>query len=187
MTREELRGIIEGISDEQLKKILDINSSDIGKAKNGADALKTALDEANARSKQMEAEIEQFKAGQCEADEMRGKIEELQKVIDQKIRAEEQQRSESALSTRFGLAAEGMDFVNDFTRRGVFEQFKNAVLDENNAGKSDREIYETLTAGKENIFVPQGGIPSAVGSTRGFGGSINDGDVREIMGLPNKN
>ena len=26
MTRDEIRGIIEGISDEQLKKILDINS-----------------------------------------------------------------------------------------------------------------------------------------------------------------
>ncbi len=33
MTREDLRGIIEGITDEQLKKVLDINSSDIRKVK----------------------------------------------------------------------------------------------------------------------------------------------------------
>ncbi|MBR5155167.1 MAG: hypothetical protein IKW62_01620 [Clostridia bacterium] len=187
MTRDELKGIIEGISDEQLKRILDINSSDIGKAKNGAEALKKALDEATARSKQMEAEIEQLKIGQREADEMREKIGELQKVIDQKNEAEERTKSENALNTRFGLVTEGMDFVNDFTRKGVFEQFKNAVLDENNMGKSDGEIYEALTLGRENLFVPQGGIPSVVGSTMGFDGNITEGDVREIMGLPTKN
>ncbi len=187
MTREELRGIVEGISDEQLKKILDINSFDIGKAKNGAEALKAALEEAMLSLKQREAEVEQLKIGQCEADEMREKINELQKVIDQKNEAEERAKSENALNTRFGLAAEGMDFVNDFTRRGVFEQFKDAVLDEKNAGKSDSEIYEALTTGRENLFVPQGGIPAAVSLTNGFGGNITDGDVREIMGLPDKN
>ncbi len=183
MTRDDLRGIVEGITDEQLKKILDINSLDIGKAKNGAEVIKTALDEAEARSKQMEEEINQLKIGQCEADEMREKIGELQKVIDQKNEAEEKAKSENTLNMRFGLAFEGMDFVNDFTRKGVFEQFKNAVLDESNAGKSDSEIGQALTFGKENLFAPQGGIPSAVSSTKGFGGGITDGDVREIMGL----
>ena len=33
MTREDLKRIIEGITDEQLKSILDINTTDIGKAK----------------------------------------------------------------------------------------------------------------------------------------------------------
>ena len=37
MTRDDLRGIIEGITDEQLKQILDIHSADIGKAKSGAE------------------------------------------------------------------------------------------------------------------------------------------------------
>ena len=33
MTRDQLRQIIEGITDEQIKSILDINSADIGNAK----------------------------------------------------------------------------------------------------------------------------------------------------------
>lgn len=33
MTRDQVRNIISGITDEQLQQILDINSADIGKAK----------------------------------------------------------------------------------------------------------------------------------------------------------
>ncbi len=44
MTREELKKIVEGVTDEQLDKILGINGADINKAKNGVDALKTELE-----------------------------------------------------------------------------------------------------------------------------------------------
>ena len=44
MTRDELKKIVEGITDEQLDKILGINGADINKAKNGVDALKTELE-----------------------------------------------------------------------------------------------------------------------------------------------
>lgn len=37
MTREEIKKIVEGITDEQLKQILDINSADIGKARRQGD------------------------------------------------------------------------------------------------------------------------------------------------------
>ena len=84
---------------------------------------------------------------------------------------------------RFGLAAEGAAFINDFTRAGVLEKFKSALLDENNVGKADSEIFGQITTGMENIFVPQTEVPTVVASTTGFGETLTDGEVRQIMGL----
>ena len=187
MTRDELRGIVDGISDEQLKKILDINSSDIGKAKSGVEELKAQLETANSCTAEMEEEISRLKSSQCEADEMKVKIEELQKVIDEKNEAEREKNARAEINRRFEAAVNGATFVNDFTRNGMLEQFKAAVCDEKNIGKSDDEIYGELILGKDNIFVPEGGIPSVVASTMGFGGQLTDTDVREIMGLPHLN
>ena len=41
MTRDELKKIIEGITDEQIKLILDINSTNTGKAKGDYDTIKS--------------------------------------------------------------------------------------------------------------------------------------------------
>lgn len=184
MTRDEIRGIVEGISDEQLKKILDINSQDIGKAKAAASVLEEKLKEASANAAKMEEEISALRLSQGEADEMKIKIEELQKVIDLSAEKEAQRKSEEGLMRRFEAAAGNAEFLNEFTRAGVLEEFKAAILAEENAGRADGEIYGELVSGRDNIFAPQGGVPSVVASTMGFGGSITDSDVREIMGLP---
>ena len=46
MTQNDVKNIFEGATAEQIKAVLDINSADIGKAKQGAEALQTELDEA---------------------------------------------------------------------------------------------------------------------------------------------
>ena len=185
MTRDELRGIVEGISDEQLKRILDINSSDIGKVKKETEALEKQLGERAERMNEMESRIAEFEKNQHEADEIRKRADELQKVVDERNEADRQEALKQEFCRRFDAASEGAVFVNDFTRAGIFEQFKTAVGDEKNIGKADSKVYEQLIEGKDNIFAPQGGVPSVVASTMGFGGSLSDGDVREIMGLAN--
>ncbi len=183
MTRDEIRGIVEGISDEQLKKILDINSADIGKAKRGFEDLKAQLDEAHTKSARMEEELSRLGEMQCEADKVREKMEELQTIIDEKNRAEKEMMQESALNQRFCEASRNMEFINEFTRKGILSRFKDAVLDEGNAGRDDGEIFDSLVEGQANLFAPRDGIPAVVAPTMGFGGSITDADVREIMGL----
>ncbi len=183
MTREDLRGIVEGITDEQLKKILDIHSADIGKAKTDRDALAQQLSALQGHSEEMENELNQLRQGQCEAESMKTKIEELQKVIDQKNKAEANREAESILSQRFELVSGGKDFVNELTRKGLFEEFKAAVADRENLGKSDTDLYQNLISERENLFAPEGGIPTILGSAMGFGSDLSQGDVREIMGL----
>ncbi len=183
MTRDDLRGIVEGITDEQLKKILDIHSADIGRVKNGHEALQQELEAARVRSAEMEEKISRLEMSQCEADEMKVKIEELQKVIDQTNQAAEQRLAEEDLNRRFELVSEDKVFVNELTRKGILAEFATAVRDEGNAGKTDAQVYAEVISSRENLYAPQGGIPSILGSSMGFGGDLTDGDVREIMGL----
>lgn len=183
MTREELRGIVEGISDEQLKKILDINSSDVGKVRKGAEDLKKELESANTNVENLTSEISVLKEAQCEAEEMKNKIEELQKIIDDRQTADEKAAHDAELQSRFENASNGMEFLNEFTRKGVFAQFTEALEMEENRAKSDAEIFQALTQNVGNLFVSDNGIPTVLASTTGFGADLSMGDVREIMGL----
>ena len=57
MTREELKKIVEGITDEQLKSILDINTADIGKAKKDYDTIKSENETLKTDKKSMNEKI----------------------------------------------------------------------------------------------------------------------------------
>ena len=183
MTRDELRGIIEGISDEQLKKILDINSQDIKKAKANLEDLKAKLEEIGSESAKKAEEIVLLKENQREADEIRVKMEELQRAVDMRDKADKEALLNQELAKRFDEVTKNAAFVNDFTRKGVFEQFKMAAMEQGNTGKADSEIFGQLTSGIENLFVPQSDAPKAVASAKGFGSALSDGEIREIMGI----
>ena len=179
MTRDDLRGIVEGITDQQLKSILDIHSSDIGKAKSGAEELKTQLGAANSRIAELETSL-------GEAENLRTRINELQKSIDERDAENAAKEKDRVLKERFNSAAENVSFINELTGKGIFSEFISALEDSGSAGKSDREIFKALTEGRDNLFMPEGGFPTVVSSTS-FGGDFTDGDVREIMGLPVNN
>ncbi len=183
MTREEIRGIVNGITDEQLKSILDINSSDIGKAKAVSEETKKELEEANKRISEMEADMDLLKNSQDEAEKMKNRVEELQKIIDERAAADEKAEKKAILEKRFSEASNGAEFLNDYTRQGVFALFEDALGKEENMGKADNEIFGELVQGSQNLFAEKQNVPSVVASTSGFGGSLSTGDVREIMGL----
>ncbi len=184
MTRDDLRGIIEGITDEQLKKILDIHSADIGKAKGDVESIKTELENANKKIGEYETEIGNLKESLGDAKELQKKFDDLQADIDARKKADEAAAAENALKARFDTACGESKFLNDFTRAGLYSEFKTALSDEANAGKSDKDIYEAITNGKENIFMPEDGLPGVAAGSSGGGTAATDAEVREIMGLP---
>lgn len=184
MTRDDLRGIIEGISEEQLKKILDINSLDIGKAKRGAEEMKTELEGKDLKIAEMERELDTLRTSQYEAEEIKKQAEELQKIIDDR-RIQDIEAAKAADSERrFEAVVGDAKFLNGYTRKGVFESFCKALQTEENQGKADSEIFGEITANTENLFETPADTPTVVASTMGFGGELSRGDIREIMGLP---
>lgn len=178
MTRDDLRKIIDGITDEQINQILDANSSDIGRAKKKLEDNITALtDELTAVSGKLKSydgvDIPALKA-QLENYEQQEKLRKEQ---------EEQQAKEQLLRERFDKLNGDRQYVNEFTKTGVYDLFKDAISSADNQGKSDAEIYSALVENKDGIFTnpnaPQP-IPPAGGSP------VDDmSAMRAAMGLKN--
>ena len=152
MTREQLKNIIEGITDEQLKSILDINTADIGKAKEPIAGLQEQLTAANNTISELEKN--------------KGDVEKLQAEIDtykqekaDREKAEAEAAENAALMTRFEKLHGERTYTNDFTKNGVFAEFKEAVGKAENKGKSDADIFGELTKDRDGIFTnPNPGV-----------------------------
>ena len=82
MKREELKAIVEGITDEQLQKILDINNADVEKTKGKMQPEIDGLKQQVAESKKTIATLEANK----------GDTAALQAELDKYKQAEEQRK-----------------------------------------------------------------------------------------------
>lgn len=102
--------------------------------------------------KELEREVNTLKSGLVSADRLQKEIFELQKEIEKRNLEDENRKIESSYLNRFDRISSGAPFVNDITRKGIFEEFKCACSAEENSGKSDKEIYESLTKDRKGIF-----------------------------------
>lgn len=149
MTREQLRGILPEITDEQLSSVLDINTSDIGEAlkkgQKGKEDVEKSLEKANKTIGDLKSQI--------------GDTENLKKTLadyeqrenDRKL-AEEAALKESQLKSRFDAVSQDKQFVNDITRQGIFNEFRTALEDKANEGKGDADILSAVLEGKTDIY-----------------------------------
>lgn len=67
--------------------------------------------------------------------------------------AEEKSKHDDEILTQNIVASFGdKKFVNDFTKQAIVNEVKTALKDENNLGKSAKDIFEELTKDKDGIF-----------------------------------
>ena len=181
MKKEFLKGL--GLEDEVIDKIFAENGKDVNAVKAEVDNLKKDLETANGKITDYEKEIGTLKESIGDTEAMQKKIDDLQASIDERKKADEAAAADADMKNRFDTVCGEAKFLNEFTKNGLFNEFKTALADEANKTKSDKDIYEAITNGKDNIFEPEGGIPGVVSSTGGSS-PVADSDIREIMGLP---
>lgn len=186
MKREDLKNIIPEITDDQIKAILDLRSGEIGKTGKEIDGLKEQL-------KAKDEEIDGFKTKIADLEKASGDNEELQKQLkdlqDQiaaREQADKEAETEKALNGRFDAAIGENKFINDFTRNGIFAEFKAALEAEENKGKSDADVYAALVKDRNGIFENPNPVVT-MGAPGGGNPAISDDNtIRSIMGLPLK-
>ena len=98
MKREDVSKIFAEATAEQIDKILDLNSADIGKAKKGFDDLKAELETANQTITDINKQYDDLKAANASAEDYKTKYDEL--VADNKRKAEEQAARELEVAER---------------------------------------------------------------------------------------
>lgn len=122
----------------------------------------------------------------------KAKLEQLQQQVADYETAEtkrkEQEKAaelDKAMLERFKPLKGAHEFYNDYTEKAVFEGFKAAANDEQNAGKSDADIYAAFIKDKDVYKHPQSvNIPAA--GTQSNPNSDALEKARSVMGLQTK-
>ena len=187
MTQNDVKTIFDGATDAQVKAILDLNSSDIGKAKKECDTLRTELDEAKNKVQSYETEIGGLRDSVDEAEKLKTRVEELQKAIDDRKAADEKAERETAERAEFDkyFADNNREWSNPFIADGYFGKFKEAKKAPENSGKMSADILHELTKDDKTAFK---GVTAEVKlpGVQPFGGIDADAETakaRAVMGL----
>ena len=141
MKREDVSRIFEGATEDQINRLLDINSADIGRARGSAAKLQEDLDAAR-------AECAELKKSVGDADELRRRIAEYEQADADRKEAERKAAERAELEERFGAVSGDRKYIHDMVREGVMADFGKALNDKANRGKSDAEIFDLLTRDK---------------------------------------
>lgn len=186
MTREDLKKIIEGISDEQLKAVLDINSADIGRAKSDYTALKSENDTLRSDKAKLEDKITELSDRSSTAEGYKRELEALKAEIERK-EAEDRERAEDAELTDAITAVFGdRKFTSEYAKKGLIADMKAEILKPENKSKGYEELFECLTRDKTGIF-ENPNKPADMTGMGDFDSNTSEEAMRAIMGLaPNK-
>lgn len=154
MKREDVSKIFAGATPEQIDKILDLNSADIGKAKKGFDDLKTELETAKQTITDINKQYDDLKAANASAEDYKTKYDEL--VADNKRKADEQAARELKAAERAEFdgyfAEQKKEWYNQMTADGYFEKYRAAKVDPANKGKMTADILHELTKDDSTAF-----------------------------------
>lgn len=184
MKREDIAKIFEGATDEQINKILDINSADIGRAKGSATKLQEDLDAANAALTKANDTIKALEANKGDLDKVQKELDDYKAAEQKRIADEKAAAERSELLTRMDAVMGGRKFIHDRMRDIVADEFGKAIHDKANLGKADKDIFDAVTK-DQGYFASQN--PPA--GNMGGAGEISDeaahmAAMRAAMGLP---
>lgn len=192
MKREDIKAIFAEATDEQLKKIMDLNGSDVEREKGKLTAAEAELKEKNNAFNKLKDDFEQLKSSNASAEDYKTKFEQLQQEISEKEKAEkeaaEKAEREAIIKSRYEAAAVGKDgktleWTHEAIKNDYLRKFTEALEDKANTGKSDKDIFNALVKEDGSAFT----TPSAQTVFDGagsFGGEdLDDAKINAIMGL----
>lgn len=100
------------------------------------------------------ATITDLKSKTDNVDALNQRIKDYEKAEKDRKDAEDKAKKTQQLKTRFDALKGDRTYLNEGTESWMFSEFQKAIADQNNASKSDSEIYENITKDK-NIFTPK--------------------------------
>lgn len=189
MKREFLKAI-DGLTDEVIDIIMAENGKDVEKEKSKITEIQEKYNAVVKEKANLETKVLELQNSAADADKIKKELETLKDQIEKDKKAAEAKiladKEEAEFSKRFeNVLSENTKFVNDLTKEGIYNKFKDAAKSDEYKGKGDKDIFEALTKDVEGIFAnpnpPQMPKPGMT-----IVGDLDDVRARSIMGLPQK-
>ena len=154
MKREDIKAIFAEATDEQLKRIMDLNGADVEKVKGRVTALEAELKEKNTALENLNGEFEKLNRSSATAEDYKSKLETLQNEIAEREQAREAEERETAERAEFDkyFADNNREWSNPFIADGYFGKFKEAKKAPENSGKVSADILHELTKDDKTAF-----------------------------------
>lgn len=149
MTRDFLKEL--GLTDDAINKIMAEHGRGINAAKNESEKLSAELEQVKNDLTKANETLEGLK----DYDEVKAQVEKY-KADFENSKAEYQKKIDGMeLAAKVKDFTSSKKFVNDITKEAINKQLADAVSADENKGKSLEELFNSLTEGKENIFITE--------------------------------
>lgn len=192
MKREDLKAIFAEATDKQLKKIMDLNGSDVEREKGKLSALEKELEDKKAAFDTLNGEFEALKASNASAEDYKAKFDKLQEDIAAKEKEEREakekaEREENILNRYNAVAVDKdgkpLEWTHEAIKADYLHKFSEALNDKANEGKSDADIFSALTKEDGAAFKVPGAQTVFGGANNVSCPDLDDAKINAIMGL----
>ena len=171
MERAKLKGY--GLTDEQINEIMTDHGAVVNAAKNGMTELQEKV-----------ADLEGRLTARADYDTIKSELETLragQPAIDEELTSLREYKRGREYGDRFTAVVGDKKFVNDVTRDHVFNKFTAAADDQANEGKTDADIFNAITDGKDaEWFASKVGITITPSNPRPGDGDPSPNGIKMI-------
>lgn len=181
-TREFLKGL--KLEDDVVDKIMTEASKTFNALNQKVTEHEGTISTLTSQVNTLKADKASLETKVLDLEKNKGDVATLQKTIDDlkdeiaQGQARELDRIKNEnLNTRFNKAVGDKKFVNDFTKNGLFAEFKAELEKPENEGKADDAILQAVVADRQGIFVPE----HDVGGTPGLGAGAGKAITKEMF------
>lgn len=158
------------------KEVIDTIMAEYGKNVQG---LKEQIEDYKAKSTEYSDKIKELSEKSEDSAKIQEELETLKKSIADKEAEEKAKKDDEILTNNIISAFGDKKFVNEYTKNAIINDIKKGLKDENNGGKSAKDLFEEYTKDKSDIFAN----PNQVQDMAGMGDSETNTNKKEIPSL----
>lgn len=111
-----------------------------------------------------------------ELENLKQTIADMEAKEQKRLEEEKAKRDDEILTNNIIEAFGDKKFVNEYTKNAIINDIKNGLKDENNGGKSAKDLFEEITKDKSDIFVN----PNQIQDMPGMGDNEDNNNKKEM-------
>jgi septal ring factor EnvC (AmiA/AmiB activator) len=127
----------------------------------------------------LKSQMKELKENSKNADELQSKYEELVKANEEREAREKAEEEDKILTNNINEVFGDKQFTSEYARVGLTNDIKNELNKPENKGRSIKDIFDTLTKDKTDIFAN----PNQVKDMPGMGESEEKPEIKEIPNI----
>ena len=164
------------LDNEQIEKVMALYGKAIAKKDSEIDKLTDSNKELTDKVNTYETKINEFNESAKDNADWKSKYEELQTSIKEQEAKKKAEEEDKILTNNINEVFGDKQFTSEYARTGLTNDIKNELNKPENKGRSIKDIFDTLTKDKTDIFAN----PNQVKDMPGMGDSEEKPEIKEM-------